>query len=201
MTARARMFRLFRDSRGATIAEFALILPTLCVLLMGTFELGWRMYASSVVQGTLHEAARMGTVGNKTTTEVDEYVRERLLTFSRNGTIKTDVRSYEDFTHVATPERITSDSVPTGEFNLGDCYEDFNDNNQYDLDRGKIGLGNADDIVRYEVTLSYPRMFPVAGLMGWDELATIKSSTVLRNQPFGSRTNVTPQVRCTAAAA
>jgi len=201
MTARARMFRLFRDSRGATIAEFALILPTLCVLLMGTFELGWRMYASSVVQGTLHEAARMGTVGNKTTTEVDEYVRERLLTFSRNGTIKTDVRSYEDFTQVATPERITSDSVPTGEFNLGDCYEDFNDNNQYDLDRGKIGLGNADDIVRYEVTLSYPRMFPVAGLMGWDELATIKSSTVLRNQPFGSRTNVTPQVRCTAAAA
>lgn len=192
------LHRLAKAKEGVTIVEFAMILPALLLLLFATFELGWRMYASSVVQGALHEAARRATVGDRTTTQIDATVRQRLAQFSHAATVVTTIKSYDDFSQVATPERITSDTAPIGRFNVGDCYEDFNNNSQYDLDRGRTGLGNADDIVRYEVTLTYPRLFPMAGLLGWSTTETITSNTVLRNQPYAGRSVPSPAVRCTA---
>lgn len=192
-----RLVSCWRDRRGVTIVEFAIILPALSVVLMATFELGWRMYVQSVVQGVMNEAARMATVGNKTNSDIDTHVKGRLTTFSRGATVTTTMNSYDDFTQVATPERITSDTAPTGQFNLGDCYEDFNNNNQYDLDRGKTGLGNADDIVRYDVSITYPRMFPIAGFLGWGSTDTVSANTVLRNQPYAGRSVTTPPERCT----
>ena len=189
--------RLARDSRGATIIEFAMILPALCVILLATFELGYRMYVSSVLQGALHEAARLATVGNMSTAQVDSLVKQRLNSFSHAATITTSVDSYDDFTQVSVPERITQDSVPLGQYNTGDCYEDHNNNQRYDLDRGRTGLGQADDIVRYRVSISYPRMFPIAAFLGWSDRDTISSDTVLRNQPYAGRTIPTPEVRCT----
>ncbi|HLM52090.1 MAG TPA: TadE/TadG family type IV pilus assembly protein [Pseudoxanthomonas sp.] len=194
----ALLRRLGRAKEGVTLVEFALILPALLLLLFGTLELGWRIYASSVVQGALHEAARRATVGDLTNTQIDAIVRQRLAQFSHAATIVTSTKSYDDFSQVATPERITSDTAPVGQFNVGDCYEDFNNNSQYDLDRGRTGLGNADDIVRYQVTLSYPRLFPFAGLAGLSTTETITSETVLRNQPYAGRSVPTPAVRCTA---
>ena len=35
------------------------------MMLLGTLDLGYRSYVGSVVQGTLHEAARMATVGGR----------------------------------------------------------------------------------------------------------------------------------------
>lgn len=190
--------KLRRDRRGVTIVEFAMILPALCVVLMGTFELGWRMYVSSIVQGALHDAARMATVGNKTNAQIDTFVRGRLNSFSHAATISTTMRSYDDFSQVSTPERITSDTAPTGQYNTGDCYEDYNNNGRYDLDRGREGMGNADDIVRYDVSITYPRMFPIAGFLGWGNQDTVAANTVLRNQPFAGRSPTVPPIRCTS---
>jgi Flp pilus assembly protein TadG len=192
----ASLRSLARNARGATIIEFAMILPALCVILMATFELGYRMYVSSVLQGALHEAARMATVGTMSTTQIDTHVKQRLNSFSHAATITTSVDSYDDFTQVNVPERISQDTVPLGQYNPGDCYEDHNNNQRYDLDRGRSGLGQADDIVRYGVSISYPRMFPVAGLMGWGNTDTITANTVLRNQPYAGRSIPTPVVRC-----
>lgn len=196
MSLRSRLGRLRSDRSGATIIEFAMILPALCVLLLGIFELGWRMYVASVVQGALHEAARMATVGRLSNDDIDAHVRHRLTEFSHAATIRTATQSYFDFTQVATPETITSDTAPTGQYNPGDCYEDFNRNGRYDLDRGRSGLGGADDIVRYEVSITYPNLFPIAGFLGWSDTTTITSNTVLRNQPFAGRVVSTPPVLC-----
>lgn len=188
--------RLGRDSKGATIIEFAMILPALCLVLMGTFELGYRMYVASVLQGALHEAARLATVGNMSTTQIDAHVKQRLASFSHAATITTSVDSYDEFSQVSVPERISQDTVPLGQYNVGDCYEDYNNNQRYDLDRARTGLGQADDIVRYRVSIGYPRMFPVAGFFGWSDTDTIAADTVLRNQPYAGRTVPTPVVRC-----
>lgn len=196
MILRTSIRRLARDARGATIIEFAMILPALCLILLGTFELGYRMYVASVLQGALHEGARLATVGNMTTSQVDAHVKQRLQAFSHQATITTSIDSYDDFTQVAVPERISQDTVPLGQYNSGDCYEDYNNNQRYDLDRGRSGLGQADDIVRYRVSFSYPRIFPVAGFFGWSDTDTITSDTVLRNQPYAGRTIPTPVVRC-----
>lgn len=180
-----------RDDRGVTLVEFAAILPVLCMLLLGIFELGYRSYAASVLQGALHEAARMATVGGVTQAQIDARVRTRLRTFSNDATITIDTKSYQDFASVRQPERITQDTAPLGQYNVGDCYDDTNNNGRWDADRGTAGTGNAEDIVRYEVTLAYRRVFPVAGFLGWSDIETIRSNTVLRNQPYAARVNRT----------
>lgn len=188
--------RLASDTRGATIVEFAFVAPILVLTLFGIFDLGYKSYVSSILQGALHEAARMGTVGDKTTTQIDTHIRARLRDFSRGATITITHKSYLDFSGVQVPETITNDTVPIGTYNVGDCYQDANANNAYDTDRGKSGMGNSEDVLHYTITMTYPRLFPLTKIMGLSATDTISSSTVFRNQPYGSRvTSVT--TRCT----
>ena len=195
MTRRGLPIRLVRDERGTTLVEFAMVAPVLVVLLLGIFDLGYRSYAASVVQGALHDAARMATVGGVTPTQIDARVRQRLNHFAEVGTLTTTTTSYYDFTGVGRPETITSDTAPIGEYNDTDCFEDANGNGEYDLDRGRAGTGNSDDIVRYQISITYDRLFPVAGFLGWPNTDTITANTVLRNQPYAGRT-ITTEIVC-----
>jgi len=179
--------RLRRDDSAVTILEFALVAPVMLLLLLGFFDLGYRAYASSVLQGALHDAARMATVGRVPIADIDTRVKQRLSNFATRSTVTVATDSYYQFSGVSQPERITGDTVPLNAYNPGDCFEDQNSNNQYDTDRARGGLGGADDIVRYRVTITFPRVFPLGALMGWPSTQTLTSETVLRNQPFAGR--------------
>ena len=190
-----RRSSLRSNARGATIVEFAFVAPILVLTLLGLFDLGYKSYVSSVLQGALHDAARMATVGDKTTAQIDAAVNARLQAFSRGATIAIVKKSYSDFTGVKVAEKITSDTVPMNTYNSTDCYEDYNGNGVYDTDRGKSGLGASEDVVNYDITITYPRLFPLTGLMGLPANDSVRGSTVLRNQPFGARSTSVP-VRC-----
>jgi Flp pilus assembly protein TadG len=184
------------DARGATIIEFALILPVLCMMLLGTLDLGYRSYVGSVVQGTLHEAARMATVGGVTTAQIQTFVQTRLQAFSRNATITTTTRSYSDYSGVKVAETITNDTAPFGTYNPGDCFLDTNGNGSWDADRGRSGTGGSEDVVYFEVTMTYPHIMPVAKLFGWSGNVTTTQNTVLRNQPYAARNNTAATPIC-----
>ena len=183
------------DSRGATLVEFAFVAPILVLTILGLFDLGYKSYVASVLQGALHQAARMATVGNKTNAQIDAAVNTRLGSFSRGSTILITKKSYSDFTGVKVPEKITSDTVPLNAYNSTDCYEDYNGNGVYDTDRGKSGMGASEDVVNYDISITYPRLFPLTKIMGLPANDTVRGSTVLRNQPYGSRSSVVT-VRC-----
>jgi Flp pilus assembly pilin Flp len=187
---------LRRDARAATIVEFALILPVLCMMILGTLDLGYRSYVDSVVQGALHDAARMATVGNVTTAQIQTYVQNKLQAFSRNATITITTRSYTDYSGVKMPERITSDTAPIGVYNQGDCFEDANGNGTYDTDRGRSGTGGSEDVVYFEVSMTYPQLIPVGQLFGWGNTVTTVQNTELRNQPYAGR-NTSAPIICT----
>ena len=186
--------RLRRDERGVTILEFAMVAPVLLLLLLGIFDLGYRSYASSVLQGALHDAARMATVGSYSMAQIDSRVKTRLSNFATRSTVTTEAASYYDFAGVAQPEKIIGDTAPMGSYNAGDCFEDANGNNRFDSDRGRSGTGNSDDIVRYTVTISFPRILPMGSLMGWGNTQTLTANTVLRNQPYAGRNMTTNRV-------
>ncbi|HEY0412789.1 MAG TPA: TadE/TadG family type IV pilus assembly protein [Allosphingosinicella sp.] len=188
--------RLWRDRRGATIVEFAIVCPVLCLTLLGFMELGYKSYVGSIVQGALHEAARSATVGDKTGAQIDALVQDRLKSFSSGATITINKSSYTNFSDVKMPEKITQDTAPLGSYNTGDCYEDANGNGAYDIDRGKSGLGGSDDIVNYEIVMTFPPIVPLWRMIGGPSTETIRASTVLRNQPYASRTT-SVTVRCT----
>ena len=185
---------LASDTRGATIVEFAIIIPVLCTILAAGLELGYRMYLGSIVQGALLEASRRATVGDRTSDQIDQIIKDRVAMLSNEANVRTIKKeSFFNFSNVGKPEKITSDTDPIGTYNKGDCYEDANNNSVYDTNTNS-GLGTADDIVRYTVTVEYPNIMPVSKLLGWGTKQSIAASTVLRNQPFTSRAQ--PTIRC-----
>ena len=190
--------RLRRDSKAVTIVEFAMVAPVMLLLLLGLFDLGYRAYAQSVLQGALHDAARMATVGGYTMAQIDARVKTRLSNFATRSTVTTATQSYYEFSGVSQPEKIVGDTVPLNSYNPGDCFEDVNGNNAYDTDRGRSGTGSADDIVRYSVTITYPRVFPLGTLLGWPSSQTLSSNTVLRNQPYAGRVTTTNRLSVAA---
>lgn len=179
---------LLRDTAGVTVVEFALIAPVLLVLLMGIYDVGYQLYASSVLQGALQKAGRDSTIeGAATATStIDQRVTDQIRMVVPNATLAYTRKAYATFSNVAKPEDFT-DVNSNGSCDKGEPYEDVNSNNKWDTDRGKDGQGGAKDAVLYTVTMSYPRPLAIAPMIGLGKTITVKTETVLRNQPFGTQ--------------
>lgn len=177
---------LARDTRGVTVVEFALICPVLLVLLMGTYDAGYQLYVSSVLQGALQKAGRDSTIeGAATTTaDIDQRVIDQVKVVVPNGTLAFSRKAYATFSTVGKPEDF-SDLNSNGVCDKGEPYEDINDNKTWDTDRGKSGQGGAKDAVLYTASVTYPRPLAIAPMLGLSKDITVQTETVLRNQPYG----------------
>lgn len=191
------MHLLGGDEHGATLMEFGLVAAPLCLLLMGIGDLGYQSYLRAVTQGVLDRAARSASVGGFNSTDLDAYISAQIAAInSKNGTTSVVKKSYYNFSKIGKPEKITTDIAPLGTYNAGDCYEDANNNGTYDTDRGAVGLGGADDTVYYQVTVSMPRLFPMAKMLGWSATQSTTATAVIRNQPWANQATESTTVRC-----
>ena len=188
-----RKTRIDRDTRGVTVVEFGFVAAPLALLLVGSIDLGYRVYLSAVLQGVVHQAARKSTIEGQSGTAIDSFVRSEIAELSPNGTVAITRTNYNEFTGVAQPERISQDTTPVGRCNPGDWYIDENYNGRYDRDRGRSGQGGADDIIRYDVSVSYPRMISFGTLLGTSPNITIDANTVMQNQPYAAQSHADPQ--------
>jgi len=200
------MHYLARNNEGATMVEFAFVAPILFTVLLGLTDFGYQMYVNSVVEGTVHQAARLATVGNKTPDQIDDFVKKQLSTFSSNGTITIKKTNYYQFSGIGKPEKLTVDLNGDGKWDpdpdptdmvVGDCYEDLNNDGKWNSVAGRNGLGGSDDIVYYQVEFSYPRVVPMSGFLGWSNTVTTRAMTVMRNQPYASQQ--IPATLCTSS--
>lgn len=200
ISIRTFLGRLRRNQRGAALIEFAFVAPVFIVMVMAALDLGYRVYLQSVITGTVEAVARQSAVGGMTTSQVDsEIIRNVKLILPQSArtsasAIQITKKSYDNFSAVGNPEKITSDTVPVGSYNAGDCYEDANRNNTYDASGGSTGIGGAEDVIYYQVDVTFPRLFPMAGLLGWSTQQSSSVKTIVRNQPYGAQP--TPPVRC-----
>ncbi len=201
-----RLFsNLARDERGAGMIEFAIVAPTLILMLMAIFDLSYRAYISSVLSGEMQKAGRDSTLegGTAGATALDARVRERVKVLVQNGTVTFTRKNFESFTRAGQQEPFVDQKNPlTNQYNglrdPGECFTDENNSGTWDAVGGRNGQGSADDIVQYEATLTYPRIIPMYGLSGWSSVQTVKVSTVLRNQPYGEQdVRTTPPTVCT----
>ena len=190
-----RMRTLAGDNRGATLVEFGIIALPLCLVIMGIADLGYQSYLNAVTKGVLDRAARAASVGSMSSTQIDTFINQQMAAIiSKKATISTVKKSYYNFSRIGKPEKILTDTAPIGTYNSGDCFEDANNNGTYDTDTGAGGLGSADDIVYYQVTVSMPRLFPMAKLLGWSDTQSSTSSAIIRNQPWANQ--ATPPTVC-----
>lgn len=179
---------LRRDERGATAVEFAAIAPALLMVLLGLMDLSYNLYTASILEGAIQDAGRDGTLEGAEARglAIDNSMREAIADIVPGATVSFDRRAYFDFSDIARPEDFT-DVDGNGLCDDGEPFEDVNGNGIWDRDRGRADMGSARDAVLYTVTVSYPRAFPVMGLLGFDETVTAEARTVLRNQPYGNQ--------------
>ncbi len=182
-----RLARLGRDTDGVSAVEFALIAPVLLMMVMGIFDLGHNMYTTSMLQGAIQQAARNSTIEGAASNPaaLDGMVTKAVRAVSPNSTLQFSRAAYTNFTDMVQPEDFV-DSDNDDVCNNGEPFEDANANGTWDVDQGIAGQGGARDAVMYIVTVSYPRLFPIARLIpGQTDTFTMRSQTVLRNQPYG----------------
>jgi Flp pilus assembly protein TadG len=190
---------MVRDESAVTVVEFGIVAPVMLLMLMGFFDLAQTEYARSVLQGAMQMAARNSTLesGLTSQTAIDAYVENQVTpVVSKSPTYTVSRLSYSDFTNVGKAEPYT-DTNGNGKYDKGECYQDVNGNGQWDSDMGASGQGGADDAVLYTMTVSYKRLFPMAGMLGWPAKQQITATTVLRNQPYNAQDNSTPPTICT----
>jgi hypothetical protein len=195
-----RLPRLRRDRRGATLPEFAIVLPTFLVLLFGIYDVGQGIYAQAVLQGAMQDAGRDAGLesGPNQLEEIEEYVKAQTqpIVFG-DPEYTVERRNYKGFNDVARPEDF-EDKVPkNNQYDDNECFWDENESGEWEDDVGKAGVGGAKDVNVYTATVEYDRVFPLWKLIGLPPKATISASTTLRNQPYGpqaarTRTKICP---------
>ncbi|MBL8657918.1 MAG: pilus assembly protein [Altererythrobacter sp.] len=199
---RRLLTRLGGDTRGVTLVEFGFVLGPLCLLLLGGLDLGYQSYLRSVVQGALDDVSRSGSMetpdfnceGESMQAQIRCAIETRSNVVARNATYTISTRNFYDFSGVGRSEKLVTDYNDNGQYDEGDCWEDLNNDGFYDVVAGRDGVGGADDIVFYEVTVRMPRLVPMRGLFGTREEYSITARSAIRNQPYARQ--VAPPTTC-----
>ncbi len=194
---RQALRRLARDTRGATIIEFALILPVMMMLIMGLGELTYQGYVQAVLTGAVQKAGRDSTIqgGGGQTAQIDATVMQQVQLVAPTATFDSKRENYANFSSIA-PEPFT-DTAGTGVYNASkDCFTDLNGNSTWDADPGASGQGGANDVTVYTIHIYYNRLFPVAALVGMTPNVTLTGQTVLKNQPWAAQNAYAPKQIC-----
>lgn len=160
-----------------------MLLPVLCLIIIGTMEVGYKIYAVSVSNGAIREAARMASTGEYTGAQIDNHVTQHIRAFRKDAGVSIVKKSYSDFTGVGLPEPVTSGSIASGTY----CFDDINNSGSWEDDRGTTGMGNAEDVIYYEVTATYPTLFKFTEkVLKFNGTTTIKLNTIVSNEPFAA---------------
>lgn len=189
--------RLRRDERGVTVVEFAIITPTMLLLLMGLCDLAYQSYVQAHLTGAMQKAGRDSTIQGATnrTAQLDAQVIGWVRTVASRATFTSTRRSYSQFSQIRAEQ--FDDNNSNGVYNQpSECFTDVNGNGVWDADPGLTGQGGANDVVLYRMTVTYPRLFPLAGLIGWSQNQQITASTILKNQPWASQNVFTARRIC-----
>jgi len=200
MIAPARRMRaLARDRAGATIVEFAIVMPVLLMLLLGTMDFGLNVYLRAVLEGAMQQAARNSSLQSAQASQsaIDTFVSDRVKAILPGASVTFARTNYATYSNVGKPEDFT-DTNGNGVRDTGECFQDINANGVWDADSSKSGLGGANDVVQYTATVSYPSLIPgAASVFHISPTTTIKATTMLRNQPFATQPGWSTTKVCT----
>ena len=186
---------LTRNEAGVSIVEFALIAPVLLVTIFGMLDMGQGLYTRSLLQGGIEKAARDSTIEAANTGALDAKVTAIVKQIAPGATLSFDRESYANFTNTKMPEDYT-DTDSDGACDNNEPFADTNGNGVWDADQGLAGNGGARDTILYKVTVTYPRLFPVARLINQSNTMAMSAVMILRNQPYGIQDSAATTGNC-----
>ena len=108
------MKKKWTSQKGGPAIEFALVLPVLCILVLGLMECAILMYDKAVITNASREGARRGIVYQvpaptieEVTNTVDDYCSTHLITFGGSFTPSTVVPQPPDSLESGDPLTVT----------------------------------------------------------------------------------------------
>jgi Flp pilus assembly protein TadG len=192
-----RARRLLRDRRGVSAVEFGMTAPILFLVVFGTLQVAQGYYVSTVLNGAVNAAARKSSLqtGQTGSSSLDTLVTQMIKYVMPQANVTFTRRNYAEFSAVGMPEDFT-DTNKNGKYDSTECFVDMNGNSAWDADMGRSGLGGANDVVVYTVTVTYKQWFGFAKMFGLPENQTMQSTTILKNQPFATQSTRTGTSKC-----
>ncbi|MFM9898224.1 TadE/TadG family type IV pilus assembly protein [Sphingorhabdus sp.] len=196
-----------KDELGASILEFALIAPVAMLLIFGTMDIGHSYFVRATLDGAMQNMGRSSSLESAAILAqqvvIDLRVKEAVLALAPTATITTNRSYYKTFSEAASARaEIVIENPATANFrcDVGESFWDINGNKTWDSDGGAKGQGGARDVVVITYKVTYPRLFPLAKLMGLPANVELESNSILANQPYGEQaTNGLPvQINCPA---
>lgn len=201
--------KLRRNDEGVSIIEFGLIAPVTMLMMLGTIDLGHSFFVKATLDGAIQNVARLSSMEDAATPEaqalVDRRLKDAVLTLAPEAQITSTRRFYKTFSaaEAATAETvIETPNQANRQCDPGEKFWDSNGNGMWDIDGGSNGQGGTKDVVLLKFKVSYPRLFPMANMMGWPKNIELESTSILANQPYGERSDgdAPVQVNCPGGA-
>ena len=191
-TLRSVLRDLGQSRRGVSAVEFGMTAPILFLVISGTLDMAQGYYVNTVLQGAVSAAARKSSLqsGPTDATALDTMVSTMIKYAMPKASITFVRKNYAEFTAVGRPEDFT-DTIKNNTYDPTECFVDMNGNGLWDADMGKTGIGGANDVVLYTVTVDYKRMFGFGSYLGLPINQTIRSTTMLKNQPYATQSTRT----------
>lgn len=176
--------------QGAAALEFLLITPIFLAISGGLLELSYDAYLRAQLSGIVGKAARDITLESSADHAAQAALNARILAAVRSIEPAADVRfkieSYRTYQSARDPAEPFIDANENGVCDLGESYEDLNGDGQYSRNSTLSGLGDADDVAAYSVTVRYRRLFGFMGAMGLSRQADFTVTHMLKIQPYSA---------------
>jgi hypothetical protein len=184
-----RRTSFFADRHGSAVVDFAILGPTLVLLLIGILEAAMLMLTQILLQTAVGDAARSGIVGTGrdglSRTELVRRVAERVGgALLRPENLRLETLVYPSFDSIGRPEPFT-DVNGNGTHDAGEPFTDVNGNGSWDTDMGASGPGGPGAVVLYRVRYEWRPMTPLLrGLLPGGGALELQASYAVRNEPF-----------------
>lgn len=178
--------RLFRDGKGTTALEFALVGPPLIMMTMGVVEISVILFINSSMESGVIEASRFAITGQTTPGITREEKVMEILQRHGYGLVNILPQNvttliYPNFESVGQPEPYV-DANANSAYDEGEDFTDVNGNGVWDSDMGVAGLGGPGDIVVYKVNYEWGLLSnylkPLIGDL------TLVHGVAVRNEPY-----------------
>ena len=189
--------QFWTDRGGVSAVEFGLLAPVLCLTLMAVGDLMHQVYMQDVIDGEVQQLGRLSSLegsGSKLKA-LDEAVRRQIYRVAPEALVETKRDTYSTFLAIS-PERF-DDLNANGQRDSGECFDDINGNRAWDARPSREGQGGANDVTVLRVTVTLPRLFPMASMLGWSTKQKLISETFLKNQPFAAQATIKKEAICT----
>lgn len=192
MEWRKAVCRFLRCRNGSSFIEFGLVAPAIFLGIAGIIDFMMVMFVTSLVEGGLQDASRLGRTGYQPSGLSREAAIRQSIADATIGLVDmTEVQItytvYPGFDVVGQPEPYDDTAPANGAYDAGEPFNDINGNGVWDADMGVSGLGEPGDVVLYQVSYAWTPLTPlIVPFFGPTGKAPISASVAVRNEPWGS---------------